>query len=82
MIVTTTVVSPADVTVKPGVSGPDAAEMRRFKEANHAAMAEDRDGAPIFLARNGWELRYAQKQWPKVVFAATRERVAAGRDDV
>jgi peptide chain release factor 3 len=61
------------------VSCPDAAEMKRFEDSNHAAMAEDRDGAPIFLARNSWELRYAQKQFPSVVFAATRERVAAGK---
>jgi peptide chain release factor 3 len=61
------------------VGGADAAELKRFEEANHAAMAEDRDGAPIFLARNSWELRYAQKQWPGIVFAATRERVAAGK---
>ena len=60
------------------VSCPDSAEMKRFEESNHAAMAEDRDGAPIFLARNSWELRYAQKQFPSVVFSATRERVAAG----
>jgi len=63
------------------VGAPDAAELKRFEEANHAAMAEDRDGAPIFLARNSWELRYAQKQWPNIVFAATRERVAAGSSD-
>jgi peptide chain release factor 3 len=63
------------------VAAPDAAELKRFEDANHSAMAEDRDGAPIFLARNGWELRYAQKQFPNVVFAATRERVAAGLSD-
>ena len=60
------------------VSNPDAAEMKRFETDNHAVMADDRDGAPIFLARNGWELRYVQKQWPNVVFSATRERTAAG----
>ena len=38
-------------------------------------------GAPIFLARNSWELRYAQKQFPSVVFSATRERVAAGHGE-
>jgi peptide chain release factor 3 len=63
------------------VAASDPAELKRFEDANHASMAEDRDGAPIFLARNGWELRYAQKQFPNVVFAATRERVAAGISD-
>jgi peptide chain release factor 3 len=63
------------------VNAADPNELKRFEDAHHASMAEDRDGAPIFLARNGWELRYAQKEWPNILFAATRERVAAGLGD-
>ena len=37
-------------------------------------MAEDRDGAPVFLARNAWELGRVQEDFPKVRFTATRER--------
>ena len=63
------------------VHAADPNELKRFEDANHSALAEDRDGAPVFLARNGWELRYTQKQWPGIEFASTRERVAASASD-
>jgi peptide chain release factor 3 len=63
------------------VHAADPAELKRFEVACDASLADDRDGAPVFMARNDWELRYTQKQWPNVTFAATRERVAAGRED-
>jgi peptide chain release factor 3 len=52
----------------------EAAEVKRFIDANQAAMAEDRDGAPVYLARNAWELNYTKEHWPKIRFEATRER--------
>jgi peptide chain release factor 3 len=52
----------------------DAGELKAFCEANRAALAEDRDGAPVFLARNAWELNYTREKWPAIRFAATRER--------
>jgi peptide chain release factor 3 len=52
----------------------EAAEVKRFIDANQAAMAEDRDGAPVYLARNVWELNYTKEHWPKIRFEATRER--------
>jgi peptide chain release factor 3 len=52
----------------------EAAEVKRFVDANQAAMAEDRDGAPVYLARNAWELNYTKEHWPKIRFEATRER--------
>ncbi|MDH3593716.1 MAG: peptide chain release factor 3 [Rhodospirillales bacterium] len=56
------------------VEADDEAELKRFREANGAALAEDRDGAPVFLARNAWELNYTQEKWPDIRFVATRER--------
>ncbi len=53
----------------------DAGELKAFCEANRAALAEDRDGAQVFLARNAWELNYVQEKWPAVRFTATRERL-------
>src|SRR5262249_32810568 len=38
------------------VTADDPAELKRFVEGNRASMAEDRDGAPVFLARNAWDL--------------------------
>ena len=37
-------------------------------------MAEDRDRAPVFLAKSAWELGYVAEKFPKIGFAKTRER--------
>jgi peptide chain release factor 3 len=37
-------------------------------------MAQDRDGAPVFLAKSSWELGYVTDKFPKIMFAKTRER--------
>ena len=55
------------------IAGP-ADEVKRFEAANRAALAEDRDGALVYLARNAWELNYTREHWPEIRFEATRER--------
>ncbi len=52
----------------------DDAVMARFVEAHRSAMAEDRDGGLVFLARNAWALNRAQQDFPDVRFSATREQ--------
>ena len=52
----------------------DAADLKAFAELNRTAMAKDRDGNPVFLAKSSWEVGYVQDRYPKVGFAATRER--------
>jgi len=49
-------------------------ELERFVEAKRAVLAEDRDGAPIFLARNSFDLNRTIEEWPDLAFTATRER--------
>jgi len=56
------------------VSASDTAELKRFEEAHRGNMAEDRDGAPVFLAKSNWELNYTAEKFPDVRFSATRER--------
>jgi len=34
----------------------------------------DRDGNPVFLARNNWDLGRVQEDFPKIRFTATHER--------
>ena len=53
----------------------DAAEVKRFCDTVPSALAEDRDAAPVFLARSRWDLERTQKDWPKLAFKATREEV-------
>ena len=52
----------------------DAADLKAFADLNRTAMAKDRDGNPVFLAKSAWEIGYVQDRYPKVRFAATRER--------
>jgi peptide chain release factor 3 len=55
------------------ISG-DAAPMKAFVDEHRSAMAEDRDGAPVFLARDNWELNFVTGRFPDIKFSATRER--------
>jgi peptide chain release factor 3 len=55
------------------VAAGDVGELKRFLERHRAVLAYDRAGSPVFLARNAWELRRAEQDWPQVAFAATRE---------
>lgn len=56
------------------VDSDDPKALKAFLDRQRSAMAEDRDGAPVFLARNAWELGRVQEEFPKVLFHATRER--------
>ncbi|HEX3417444.1 MAG TPA: EF-Tu/IF-2/RF-3 family GTPase, partial [Stellaceae bacterium] len=52
----------------------DRAELERFRAKNPSASAEDHDGVPVFLARNGWDLRTTIEEWPNIRFKETREQ--------
>ena len=52
----------------------DAARLKTFIEQNRSAMSEDREGAPVYLVRNNWELNRMKENFPEITFSATRER--------
>ena len=52
----------------------DKTELKRFLDRHQSALAEDRDAAPVFLARNAWDLNRTGEDWPRIRFVATRER--------
>jgi len=56
------------------LSTDDAKQLVEFEKSQTANLADDRDGWPVFLARNAWELDYTAKKWPKVKFNETHER--------
>ncbi len=56
------------------VSSDDAAQLKRFLERHRDTVAEDRDDAPVYLARNAWALNRIMSDWPDIRFALTRER--------
>jgi peptide chain release factor 3 len=65
---------PAPYETARWVAGDDRAEVKRFIERHRGSLAEDRDDAPVFLARNAWELNRTMQEWPKLRFLTTRER--------
>ncbi len=52
----------------------DAAALKKLLEEHRSQMASDRDGHPVFLAKDMWDLNYIQGRHPDVRFSATRER--------
>jgi peptide chain release factor 3 len=57
------------------IGSSDKAALKRFVERHRgASLAEDRDGALVFLARNAWDLNRTAQDWPEITFSATRER--------
>ena len=65
---------PAPFDTARWVSAADPADLKAFTDLNRAAMARDRDDNPVFLAKTAWEVGYVADRYPKVRFAATRER--------
>ncbi|MBU3078498.1 peptide chain release factor 3 [Sphingomonas quercus] len=65
---------PAPYETARWISADDPATLKAFMEGKKAAMAEDRDGSPVYLARDAWELNYTAERTPAVRFTATRER--------
>ena len=56
------------------ISAADPADLKAFVDLNKGAMAKDRDGNPVFMAKSAWEVGYIADRYPKVTFAATHER--------
>jgi len=56
------------------VSAEDPKALDQFISEHRAAMAEDRDGQPVFMAKDMWELNYVSGRFPNIKFASTKER--------
>ncbi len=52
----------------------DDGAVKAFVAKNQGAVAHDRYGAPVYLARSQWEAGYAEEKNPAVAFLKTRER--------
>ena len=56
------------------LSAATPAELKAFTDLHKGAMAKDRDGNPVLMAKSAWEVGYLVERYPSVKFAATRER--------
>ncbi len=52
----------------------DTEKLKQFVEANRSYMAEDHDGALVYLARNAWQLNRTMEENPDIRFMKTREQ--------
>ncbi len=49
-------------------------DLEDFAGKHRPQMAEDIDGAPVFLAKSAWEIGYVGERYAKVTFSKTKER--------
>ena len=54
------------------VSCDDANALKKFIDTNQAAIAQDHDGDPVFMARNAWHLQDAEDKYKEIKFSATK----------
>ena len=59
------------------IASDDTAALKQFQSDNRGAAATDRDGAPVFMAKDAWEVGYVTQRNPSIRFTATKERVFA-----
>jgi peptide chain release factor 3 len=50
------------------------ADVEDFAGKHRAAMAEDIDEAPVFLAKSAWEIGYVAERFPNLTFERAKER--------
>ena len=65
---------PAPFETARWISAQSKADLDLFMSANRGGMSVDRDGSPVFLARNAWELGYVAEKNPRIKFTNIRER--------
>jgi peptide chain release factor 3 len=56
------------------IEGDDPAVIKKFTDTNRGNLAEDHDGALVFLARNAWHLNRAMEENPELRFLKAREQ--------
>ena len=57
------------------VEADDHILLKEFIDANKTAIADDHDGAPVYLARNAWHLDRGAEDWPDIRFLKTKDYV-------
>ncbi len=65
---------PANLMTARWVETPDHALARKIVDQQRGDLAEDHDGALVFLARNQWHLDRFQQDWPQATLNTTREQ--------
>lgn len=56
------------------IESDDPAALKSFTDSHRSSLAEDHDGALVFLARNAWHLNRTMEENPKLRFLKSREQ--------
>jgi peptide chain release factor 3 len=56
------------------IQSDNEADLKAFIGNQRGAIATDRDGAPVFMAKDMWELNFHESRNPTIRFTATKER--------
>jgi peptide chain release factor 3 len=56
------------------IAADDPKDLQAFLDTHKSATAVDRDGAPVFMAKDLWELNFHESRNPAIRFTATKER--------
>ena len=67
---------PTELYTARWVEADDSQIMKKFADANGAALADDHDGMPVFMARNAWHLERTAEDYPDIRLLKTKEQVA------
>jgi peptide chain release factor 3 len=65
---------PSELHTARWIKGPPD-KVKAFVDANQGSVAEDHDGALVFLARNAWHMGRVTDDYPGITFLKTRELV-------
>jgi len=57
------------------IAADDSDLIEDFIAKNRNNTGTDLDGAPVYLAKSGWDISYAQEKNPKLRFLSTKERI-------
>lgn len=68
------VFEPAPYNVARWINCDNDAIVEAFLDKNKSASGTDLDGAPVYLAKNAWDVGYAAEKNPDIRFSATKER--------
>ncbi len=55
------------------IDSTDKSELQKFIDANGSAVANDLDGAPVFLSPSAFQLNYDQERWKKLTFTDIKD---------
>jgi peptide chain release factor 3 len=68
--------SPVALHTARWLAADDPRALKKFIDKNEAAIADDHDGTPVFLARNAWHLDHAAEEAPEIRFLKTLENAS------